>query len=642
MWVLENIHQGFAAKTEHVRKLVRKNQEWREKQEKVVKDLKKEFEEGDLVLGVPDYEAILERPFIIETDARPTALGGVLIQADQEGKERPLRFESRTLNSTERNYSQFKKEALAVLHCLRIFRHYLFGRRFILRVDPTTLMYSLRNFSPADPTVARWLTYISMFDFQLERVPGNKNKADGLSRIEWVQPGEAKEETPPVDGFLEEDDMQLHVNTWALRVEDDGVREGRPMWFTPATFVKDERLVLKPFVEENPGGERNEEWMAELALAESYRMTEEPVTIEAGIGQVNRHLLTVGRVHYLVNSLLQVRTEGEREAVKADEIILGDDYEFDEEKEGEEFEQDEISEDFREEEYDGFHLEMRLLLSGDKREREVGEKTLRMRDHYVVRGGHLFIRDKRGPPRRVICGRNRQIDVIAALHDGPVGGHRGFAATLKKVTELYFWERMYGMVRKYCESCVSCQIRSPIRYKEPLHPRYIKEVGVVVHLDLLAMSLKLGGYNYIFDVRDNLTGFIDGKGIRTKTGVVLAECIKEYYLRYPFVVEFTMDRGSEFTCREVRELLDDLGVIAKYTTRAHPQANAPVEKGHSTIMNLLAKWTAGKPNLWLKFMRTVFFVENVTVKHFTEVPVRLTLVKLIDVLHGSTGQIDFC
>ncbi|GBG93344.1 hypothetical protein CBR_g65652 [Chara braunii] len=206
---------------------------------------------------------------------------------------------------------------------------------------------------------------------KLERIPGNKNRADGLSRIEWVQPGEAKEETSPVDGFLKKYDMQLHVNVWALRVEDNEVREGKPMWFAPATFVRNEKLILKPFVEEDPWEERNAEWMAELALAESYRLTEEPVTIEAGTGRVDRHLLAVGRVHYLVNSLLQVRTEEERRTVKADKVILGDDYEFDEEKEGEEFEQGEISEDFREEEYDGFHLEMGLLLSGDKPERKV-------------------------------------------------------------------------------------------------------------------------------------------------------------------------------------------------------------------------------------------------------------------------------
>ncbi|GBG67310.1 hypothetical protein CBR_g449 [Chara braunii] len=137
--------------------------------------------------------------------------------------------------------------------------------------------------------------------------------------------------------------------------------------------------------------------------------------------------------------------------------------------------------------------------------------------------------------------------------------------------------------------------RSAQRQGEALHPTLEREVGEVVHLDLLFMPAGENGCNYIFDARDNLTGFVDGRAIRTKTDLVLASCIEEYYLRYPFVKEFVMDRGSEFTCNEVRTLLAGYGVVANYTTAAHPQANALVERGHSTITNLLAKWTKGTP-----------------------------------------------
>ncbi|GBG58995.1 hypothetical protein CBR_g24343 [Chara braunii] len=215
--------------------------------------MKEEFREGGLVLGAPDYDATETRPFIVETDAGPTALGGVLIQADMEGKERPLRFESRTLCTTERNYSQFKRETLVVLHCLRIFRNYIFGRRFILRVDPTALAYSLRNYVPSDPTVARWLTYIWMFNFELKRIPGSKNRADGLSWINWdKQEGEAVENTPPVDGFLDqEEDVRLHINKWSPRVPNC---VGYPIWKAPKGYERRNELVLKPFEEEDPWG----------------------------------------------------------------------------------------------------------------------------------------------------------------------------------------------------------------------------------------------------------------------------------------------------------------------------------------------------------------------------------------------------
>ncbi|GBG82317.1 hypothetical protein CBR_g34601 [Chara braunii] len=85
--------KDFATKTEHLRKLVRQDQEWvwGEDQENVVGRMNREFKEGGLVLGAPNYEATEEKPFVVETDVGPTALGGVLIQADADGKEWPLR-----------------------------------------------------------------------------------------------------------------------------------------------------------------------------------------------------------------------------------------------------------------------------------------------------------------------------------------------------------------------------------------------------------------------------------------------------------------------------------------------------------------------------------------------------------------------
>ncbi|GBG61845.1 hypothetical protein CBR_g23800 [Chara braunii] len=266
--------------------------------------MKEEFREGGLVLGASDYDATETRPFIVETDAGPTALGGVLIQADMEGNERPLRFESRTLSTTERNYSQFKRETFAVLHCLRIFRNYVFGRRFILRVDPTALAYSLRNYVPSDPTIARWLMCIWMFNFELERIPGSKNRADGLSRINWdKQEGEAVESTPPFDGFLDqEEDVRLHINKWSPRVPSC---VGYPIWQAPKGYERRNELVLKRFEEEDPWGGKDVQWMMELALASSHSLVKDMRTIEEGPGQVERHEDLMGGMYLLVNTLLQ-------------------------------------------------------------------------------------------------------------------------------------------------------------------------------------------------------------------------------------------------------------------------------------------------------------------------------------------------
>ncbi|GBG86863.1 hypothetical protein CBR_g42146 [Chara braunii] len=383
---------------------------------------------------------------------------------------------------------------------------------FVLRVDSTALVGSFKNLALSDPTIARWLTYIWMFDFELERIPGNKNRANGLSRVDWDKSNKGViEDTPPADGFLDkEEDVKLHINSWSLAI-GNYVTPGRPIWLAPPGHVPRPNIVLKPYVEEDSWGMSGVEWMMELALADKYQLRENLVTLETGPQQVEKHERLAGGMYLLANSLLQeevARIEGGRQDREENVIHEGED---------DDFEECEIREVFREEEFDGVYLELGMLLSCETRERDASERVLKMRSNFLVRDDHLFMRSKGKNPRRVVCGINRQIDVMVALHDGTAGGHKITNATYLKIHELYYWDGMGHMIDKYCKSCIPCQERSSLRPREPLHPRYIREVGAIIYLDLLAMPLGIRGFNYIFDARDNLSGFVDGKAIRTKT-----------------------------------------------------------------------------------------------------------------------------
>ncbi|GBG67543.1 hypothetical protein CBR_g674 [Chara braunii] len=133
--------KNFAKIVEPIRAMIREEgtMDWTEEREGVVQRLKDILTSETVALSAPCFNDKVGRPFILEMDGGPLAVGGVLIQRDEGEKERPIRFESRTLKSTEQRYSQFKTEVLAILHCLKTFQAYLFGRRFILRIDPTNV-----------------------------------------------------------------------------------------------------------------------------------------------------------------------------------------------------------------------------------------------------------------------------------------------------------------------------------------------------------------------------------------------------------------------------------------------------------------------------------------------------------------------
>ncbi len=103
--------------------------------------------------------------FILDTDASSLALGAVLSQV-QDGVVKPICYASNTLLKTQRNYCTTRKELLSVVKFCRQFRHYLLGRRFLLRTDHNSLVW-LTRFKDVQGQLARWLEELSQYDIEI-------------------------------------------------------------------------------------------------------------------------------------------------------------------------------------------------------------------------------------------------------------------------------------------------------------------------------------------------------------------------------------------------------------------------------------------------------------------------------------------
>jgi hypothetical protein len=166
--------EGFSRIARPMTELLKKDKKfvWTEACERSFHELKERLTTAP-VLVLPD----IRKDFVIFCDASRQGLGCVLMQ---EG--RVVAYASRQLRSHEQNYPTHDLELAAVVHALKIWRHYLIGNKCEIYTDHKSLKYI---FTQPDLNLRqrRWLELIKDYDLEIHYHPGKANVvADALSR----------------------------------------------------------------------------------------------------------------------------------------------------------------------------------------------------------------------------------------------------------------------------------------------------------------------------------------------------------------------------------------------------------------------------------------------------------------------------
>jgi hypothetical protein len=146
--------------------------EWTLRHETSFQELKKRLTMTP-VLTMPD----IEKPLSIYCDASGQGLGCVLMQDGHV-----VAYASRQLRKHEEKYPTHDMELAAVVHALKIWMHYIIGKRCEVYSDRKSLKYI---FTQPDLNLRqpRWLELIKDYDLGINYHPGKANvMADALSR----------------------------------------------------------------------------------------------------------------------------------------------------------------------------------------------------------------------------------------------------------------------------------------------------------------------------------------------------------------------------------------------------------------------------------------------------------------------------
>jgi transposase InsO family protein len=184
---------GFASLAIPLTDLTKHNQPfiWGPDQQEAFEALKGELVKAP-ILAHPD----LNKPFRLYTDASRKAVGGVLVQLDDNGVERVISYVSNKLAGPQLRWSTIEKEAFAILNALKRLHAYLWGAKFEIRTDHSALR-SLFKSEIKSSKLARWSIQIQEYGAPIRYHPGKLNKrADFLSRIEAIRPEPVNSQKP--------------------------------------------------------------------------------------------------------------------------------------------------------------------------------------------------------------------------------------------------------------------------------------------------------------------------------------------------------------------------------------------------------------------------------------------------------------
>jgi hypothetical protein len=121
------------------------------------------------------------RAITLRCDASAVGCGGVLLQRDELGRERPIAWVSKKFTAVERRWNTVEAEAFAIVWSLQKLRQFVQGCPVCIETDSKNVRYI--NSATASNKVTRWRMILDEHEYTISHIPGKTNSVDAVSRL---------------------------------------------------------------------------------------------------------------------------------------------------------------------------------------------------------------------------------------------------------------------------------------------------------------------------------------------------------------------------------------------------------------------------------------------------------------------------
>lgn len=565
------------------------------------------------ILKYPDFS----QPFNITTDASNVGIGAVLSQG-VVGRDNPIMFYSRTLNESEVNYSTIEKECLAIIQAVKIFRPYVYGRKFKIISDHQPLQW-LFNLREPNSKLVRWRLKLEEFDYEIQYKKGSANtNADFLSRLESY-PLEIKTEDDLLSLFNNPGDISTRE---PIEIEElDEVLT--PVDRTPAEPVQNpvqpvqqKIKILSDIKLKPPLAEQIEKPMAEQIKKPPTPIPEDDTSQHSQTENVNATLpITIKPINFYKNQFIftfstnpAIRTLYPFQKVRHLVTLTAQNCE------------NEIINILKEYANPSVINVLHSTAPGlyEQLARIVNENF----DNSIkFIFSNYFLKD-------VILEESQQ-RLLGDIHNV---NHRGSQEMTLEILRKFYWPNVSKACQKFVDTCSVCQQskyeRHPIQYKLQLGP-IPKNPFEIIYMDIFSLQ----GKKYLTAI-DSFTKYVMYEPLESQNIADIANATVKLFSHYKFPKEIVTD--NQFNVVLFKDLLRLHNVKHHLITPKHPNSNGPIERAHGTLLEIAKTIMSSKHKiLGLNLFENSVIIYNRSIHSQTKF-------KPIELLFGHLEGNDMC
>lgn len=203
-------------------------------------------------------------------------------------------------------------------------------------------------------------------------------------------------------------------------------------------------------------------------------------------------------------------------------------------------------------------------------------------------------------------------EVVLKTAHGDVAGHLGVRKTYDRVMKYFYWPKLKKEVAGFIKTCHVCQLTgkpNQMLKPAPLYP--IPSMGKPFEhliIDCVGpLPPSKSGCAYLLTVMCQATRYPAVYALRTISTRSVVKALSQFISIFGIPHTIQSDKGSNFTSRMFKEVLEQLRVKHQCSSAYHAQSQGALERFHQTLKSLLRgycvelnrDWEEGLPWLML-------------------------------------------